>query len=236
MWSSHHVSPHGTRKRPEYIKVCEDWGVAAGKQRSERSVSLSFDWPAPTGILAGGISFTRETAPQPVDTEAMPDPGEAPERLPAPPIGGQGLPTPFGSDYELRDFLGQGAMGQVYKAWQKSLRRFVAIKVVQPSRAMDEEALQRFVIEAQAAARLRHPNIVRVHEVGQHEGEYFFTMDFVDGPPLSRAMREGKLSLDQSLRLLEKVARAVHHAHENHVVHRDLNSTFAKMRDAGKHP
>jgi len=170
----------------------------------------------------------RENEQPPATSEATTRrlvPGQgAPDAPPTafPPRADSGFPRPFGEDYVLQGVLGEGGMGQVYRAWQKSLRRPVALKVMRPSTVLGEEAIQRFQIEAQAAARLRHPNIVSVHQVGVHHGEYFFTMDLVDGPPLSQVIREGKLTLRESLELLEKVARAVHYAHQQGIIHRDL--------------
>ena len=133
-----------------------------------------------------------------------------------------GLPRAFGDDYELLELVGQGAMGYVYRARQRSLGRDVALKVVKAPDAQREGLLQRFQIEARAAARLRHPNIVAVHEVGAHEGVSFFSMDLVRGSSLREVIRGGQLSVTQSLALLEKVACAVHHAHQQGVIHRDL--------------
>jgi len=138
------------------------------------------------------------------------------------PARGADFPRSFGGDYELLALIDQGAMGQVFKAWERSLRRHVALKVIRPTATVTEDEIFRFQREARAAARLRHPNIVSVHHVGVHEDEYYFTMDLVDGPPLSRLIGGGRLTLKQSLELMEKVARAVQYAHEQGIIHRDL--------------
>lgn len=132
------------------------------------------------------------------------------------------LPRSLGDDYDILGLLGEGGMGRVYRAWQRSLRRHVALKVMRPTAALGEEALRRFQLEAQAAARFHHPSIVPVYQVGTHEGQFFFTMELVDGSPLSKLIKDGELSLRESLELVEEVARAVEHAHNQGVIHRDL--------------
>jgi serine/threonine protein kinase len=129
---------------------------------------------------------------------------------------------PLGDDIILVDRLGQGAMAEVYKGWQRSLRRHVAVKILRSDGSVSRRMLKRLRREAQAAARLRHPNIVAVHQVGEHDGRFYFTMDYVDGPTLARVMRERRLPLDEALELLETMARAVDHAHRHGVIHRDL--------------
>jgi len=167
-----------------------------------------------------------ETRPLPPDHTGSSTPtlSQKPDELPDAAAGADpfALPRPFGDDFELVERIAQGGMGEVYKAWQKSLSRHVALKLIKPSGIITHEAIQRFLVEAQAAARLRHPNIVSVHHVGVHQGQHFFTMDLVDGSSLSGVLREGKLPLAQRLELLEKVARAVHYAHTERIVHRDL--------------
>ena len=144
------------------------------------------------------------------------------------------FPRPFGEDFELQALIGEGGMGQVFKAWQKSLRRHVALKVMRPTAIVSEELLQRFRLEAQAAARLHHPNIVPVYQVGAHDGQFFFTMELVDGVPLSKLIKEGNLTLKQSLELIEKVARAVHHAHTQGIIHRDIKPGNILVDSAGE--
>ena len=155
---------------------------------------------------------------------AAPDPQLATTADLREPAGGtlaQGLPRKFGR-YEVLEEIAHGGMGIVYKARDPELNRIVALKVMIAGEAASAELVQRFHVEAQAAARLRHPNIVSIHEVGVAEGVHYFTMDFVDGESLLQAIRAEKLSLQQSLEILEKTARAVHYAHGEGIVHRDL--------------
>ncbi len=124
--------------------------------------------------------------------------------------------------YDLRGELGSGGMGVVYRAWDPSLSREVALKVLRGGQMASEEAILRFGREARSAARLRHPNIVAVHEVGIEEGRHFFTMDLVEGRSLKDVLEGSGLPIEESVRLIVQAARGVDHAHRNGVIHRDL--------------
>jgi serine/threonine protein kinase len=139
-------------------------------------------------------------------------------------------------DYVLGRQLGSGGMGVVYEAHQTSLNRKVALKFIRDSQVASPALLRRFAIEAEATARLHHPGIVGIHEVGEVEGHPYFSMDLVDGDNLRAVMSRGRFVLKQTdgtktngrsrqveiARLMAKTARAVHHAHERGVLHRDL--------------
>ena len=127
----------------------------------------------------------------------------------------------FGS-YELLGEIGRGGMGVVYKARQKGLDRTVAVKMILASHLASPEHVRRFQEEARAAAGLRHPNIVHIHDVGQIHGQHFFTMEYIEGMSLADRLRQGPMGPDEGVRLLAKVARAVEHLHRHGVVHRDL--------------
>ncbi|MBI3722549.1 tetratricopeptide repeat protein [bacterium] len=126
--------------------------------------------------------------------------------------------------FVLLSELGKGGMGVVYRAWNARLRRVVALKTILPGEGVDAAAVARFRREAEAAARLRHPNIVSVHEAGEVEGRQFIAMDFVSGRSLDARLRpgEGKIAFHRALEVVRDVARAVHYAHSQGVVHRDL--------------
>jgi eukaryotic-like serine/threonine-protein kinase len=131
-------------------------------------------------------------------------------------------PLPTVSGYEILGPLGQGGMGIVYKARQLGLDRFVALKMVSAAGRLSADVRARFFAEARAVARLRHPDIVRVHEVGEADGVTFFSMEFVEGGSLADEL-DGKPRPPQSAAaLLRTVARAVDYAHRQGVVHRDL--------------
>src|SRR5262245_50572408 len=131
------------------------------------------------------------------------------------------LPRRFGA-YDLQEELGRGGMGVVYKAWDQALKRPVALKMILRGRQASSADLARFRVEAQAAAGLEHPNIVPVYQVGEHDGQAYFSMKYVEGRPLSTLIAEGPLPPRTSAQLMTAVARAVQHAHEKGVLHRDL--------------
>ena len=131
------------------------------------------------------------------------------------------MPRAFG-DYELLEEIARGGMGVVYKARQISLNRTVALKMILAGQLAGEEEVNRFHTEAEAAANLRHPNIVAVHEVDQIEGQHFFSMDYVDGKSLSVLVKENPLAAKTAARYVRTIARAIHYAHEQGILHRDL--------------
>jgi tetratricopeptide (TPR) repeat protein len=138
---------------------------------------------------------------------------------PAAPVGKP--PRRFG-DYELLEEIGRGGMGVVWKARQVSLRRVVALKMILAGELASADAVERFLNEARAAARLQHPNIVAIHEVGSEAGLHFFSMELVEGQTLAQLTRDNPLPPSQAARHVEAVARAIHHAHRQGVLHRDL--------------
>jgi serine/threonine protein kinase/WD40 repeat protein len=135
---------------------------------------------------------------------------------PAPPQ----MPTIAG--YELQEEIGRGGMGIVYKARQISLNRIVALKMLLSSQPISTEELVRFRIEAEALARLRHPNIVTIFEIAESEGRPYFTMEYIAGPSLADVLKGHPQDVAAAARLLEIVARAVHAIHECGYIHRDL--------------
>jgi serine/threonine protein kinase len=124
--------------------------------------------------------------------------------------------------YEILHLLGRGGMGAVYKARQLHLDRVVALKVIRADLGAGEEERARFRTEAEAVARLQHPNIVQVYEVGPSGGVPYIALEFVGGGSLAEHLHGTPLPPRQAAELLETLARAVHHAHERGVVHRDL--------------
>ncbi len=125
-------------------------------------------------------------------------------------------------DYELLEAIGRGGMGVVWRARQLSLHRLVALKLIAAGEFATLEARRRFRDEAQAAARLQHPHIVGIHEIGEADGQSFFSMELFDGRTVADLTRTGPLSARAAARLLQPVAEAVHFAHTQGVLHRDL--------------
>src|SRR5262245_58875883 len=125
-------------------------------------------------------------------------------------------------DYELLEEIGRGAQGVVFRARQKSLNRTVALKVISLGQWASKAHLKRFRLEAEAAARLEHPGIVPIHEVGERDGSYYFSMKFVEGGQLDEVARREPMPIRRAAELIAKVAHTVHYAHEHGILHRDI--------------
>lgn len=130
------------------------------------------------------------------------------------------LPLPQVPGYDVLEEIGAGGMGMVYKARKQGTGQVVALKMVRRDMVAAPERRRRFQREAEAAGRLLHPNIVTVHDTGEVNDQLYFTMDYVQGVTLRQ--RLSGISFAQAAKLIETLARAVHHAHEHHVIHRDL--------------
>ena len=135
---------------------------------------------------------------------------------------GPGQQLSYVGNYELLEEIARGGMGVVYKARQTTLGRVVAVKMIVSGRLASQQDVQRFQVEAQAAAGLQHPNIVSIHEVGQHEGWHYFSMDYVEGRDLSTILRLNLLSDKKAAEYVRQMAEAIHYAHQQGILHRDL--------------
>src|SRR5262245_10234250 len=125
-------------------------------------------------------------------------------------------------DYELLDEIGRGGQGVVYRARQKSLNRTVALKIIGISHGRTKAHLKRFRLEAEAAARLNHPFVVPIHEIGQRKGRCYFSMGLVEGGRLDQIAKRKPMSPRQATEVIAKLARAVHYAHQHGIIHRDI--------------
>jgi len=125
-------------------------------------------------------------------------------------------------DYELLEQIGRGGQGVVFRAHQKSLNRTVALKVISLGQWASEAHVKRFRREAEAAARLEHPCIVPIYEVGERDGSCYFSMKFVEGGQLDEVVRREPMPPRRAAELIAKVARTVHYAHEHGILHRDI--------------
>src|SRR5881394_3483023 len=125
-------------------------------------------------------------------------------------------------DYELLEEIGRGGQGVVFRARQKSLNRTVALKVISLGQWASKAHLKRFRLEAEAAARLEHPGIVPIHEVGERDGSCYFSMKFVEGGQLDEVASRKPMPIRRAVELIAKVARTVHYAHEHGILHRDI--------------
>ena len=137
-------------------------------------------------------------------------------------------------EYELLEELGRGGMGVVWKARQGRLNRVVALKLVRGGCLPGESAAKRFRREAEAVAQLKHPNIVTIHEVGEFDEQLYLSMDFIEGGSLSDWLKRVAFSPRDAAALVAKVARGVHHAHEQQVLHRDLKPGNILLDVAGE--
>src|SRR5881296_3449721 len=144
-----------------------------------------------------------------------------PEREANVELGSSPMLMDFG-DYELLEQIGRGGQGVVFRARQKSLNRIVALKVIGLGQWATEAHLKRFRLEAEAAARLEHPGIVPIHEVGERDGSCYFSMKFIEGGQLDNAPRRQPMPIRRAVELIVKVARTVHYAHEHRILHRDI--------------
>jgi WD40 repeat protein/tRNA A-37 threonylcarbamoyl transferase component Bud32 len=134
----------------------------------------------------------------------------------------------------LLEEIARGGMGVVYKARQVSLNRVVAVKMILSGQLAGAVEVQRFRQEAEAAAHLQHPNIVAIHEVGEHEGHQYFSMDYVEGRDLTALMREGPLPARRAAALLQTIAEAIHYAHQCGIIHRDLKPSNVLIDTTGQ--
>ena len=129
----------------------------------------------------------------------------------------------IGNRYEIKEKIGSGGMATVYKALDKILNRYVAIKVLRDEFTTDEEFIKRFNAEAQSAARLTHPNIVSVYDVGQEYNIYYIVMELIQGKTLKQIIEEdGFLSWKWSINIAIQIAAALEMAHKNNIIHRDI--------------
>ena len=139
------------------------------------------------------------------------------------PVEASGEAQPLGfrhERYRLDRLIGQGGMGRVYRAYDVKLQRVVALKFLQFT---DDETRQRFFHEARSQARITHPNVCQVYDVGQHEGQLYIAMELVEGEPLGKA--SGQLTLEEKILLLKQVADALQAAHRLGIIHRDIKSS-----------
>lgn len=154
------------------------------------------------------------------------------------PLAGIGEPasTPVTQigDYELLGTIAQGGMGVVYRARQRKLNRLVALKMILSGHFASASEIERFKIEAEAAAQLDHPGIVPIYEVGEFGGRHYFTMKLVESGSLAQALEGGPLKPARAAELVAKVARAVHYAHQRGILHRDIKPNNILLDERGE--
>lgn len=137
-------------------------------------------------------------------------------------------------DFELLHEIARGGMGIVYKARQVSLNRIVALKVILRGGFAAAEDIERFVLEAKAVAKLSHPQIVAIHDVGQCGDQHYYSMEFVEGLSLAEVTRTGPVNSRKAVEYIAQVARAIHFAHQNQIVHRDIKPSNVLLDADGR--
>ena len=183
----------------------------------------------------------------PTEAHSTPNPG-ARSTAGAPPVptaaGGTGPTTlaegpawprlsghPSVPGHEIESILGRGGMGVVYKARQTALGRTVALKMILPDAAVGDAELQRFRLEAEAVAKLQHPNIVQIHEIGEVDGRPYFTLEYVPGGSLHHAVKNQPQPPQSAAALVATIARAVDACHRRGIIHRDLKPANVLLQD-----
>lgn len=137
-------------------------------------------------------------------------------------------------EYEVTRVLGKGGMGIVYLARHRTLKRYVAIKMMLSGAHATSDQAQRFLTEARAVAHLQHPNIVQIFEVGEHDNMPYFTLELVDGPPLDQQLKNKTLSEQDAASLLQTLCMALQYAHDQGILHRDLKPANILMTSDGR--
>ena len=209
------------------IRICRKCGAKIFSDVPEglcpRCVLKSALGDFPDAAVAGGDSSAEASAkadhPGRSDTPSAADENGAPNNKKS--ASAAELLGELG-DYELLEEVGRGGQGVVFRARQKSLNRTVALKVISLGQWASKAHLKRFRLEAEAAARLEHPGIVPIHEVGERDGSCYFSMKFVEGGQLDEVVRREPMPIRRAVELIAKVARTVHYAHEHGILHRDI--------------
>jgi len=199
------------------IRICRKCGAKiffdAPEALCARCVLKSALGNFPDAAVAGGVDPGRLDTPSAADENGAPNNKKSASAAEL--LGELG-------DYELLEEVGRGGQGVVFRARQKSLNRTVALKVISLGQWASKAHLKRFRLEAEAAARLEHPGIVPIHEVGERDGSCYFSMKFVEGGQLDEVARREPMPPRCAAELIAKVARTVHYAHEHGILHRDI--------------
>jgi WD40 repeat protein/tRNA A-37 threonylcarbamoyl transferase component Bud32 len=227
------TSDSSSQRDERLERVIADYLHAAETGKAPDRAELLKQYPDLAGDL---VSFLRNR--DAVERIAEPIKAQAPDLAetigPGDAAGSRTTVRYFG-DYELMDEIARGGMGVVYKARQVSLNRIVALKMILAGQLASAADVARLHTEAQAAGNLDHPNIVPIYEVGEHDGQHYFSMKFIEGGSLAAARSAAPTDRRSAAKQVAMVARAVHHAHQRGILHRDLKPGNVLI-DAGSQP
>ncbi|MFH1707391.1 MAG: protein kinase [Planctomycetota bacterium] len=204
----------------------------------------------PGGPSRPGLTFNApgdeptNIPPQPTRLPAGKTPKPGSGRAPGAPSkkGDTTYPTTLGqrqfsdmglANYEIIDEISRGGMGVVYKARQKSLNRIVAIKLMLAGADASEMDIKRFIREAEACANLKHPNIIDIIDIGKHEGQFYFAMEFIEGVTFDTYMKRADIELKDKIEKFLIILDAIEYAHNHKIIHRDLKPVNIMITEAG---
>src|SRR5262249_46984951 len=202
-----------------HLEACTECEALAGRldRQADTVIRALRQAPRPDGEEGPTVSLS--AGADPTVSEAGPNPEGPPRRI---------------ANYEVLEEAGRGGMSVVYKARQAHPARVVALKMLLPGAHAGAERQARFLSEADAIARLQHPNVVQVYEVGQHDGLPYFAMEYVGGGSLARQLAGLPQPSRQAAALVETLALAMQHAHRHGVVHRDLKPANVLLTAEGQ--
>ncbi len=221
--------------RPRWLKS----RVAADTVHSAKETPQCSVEQTSTGVGVADTVPPTEAAAAARQDHGTPDasPQETVDHVPRPPLASSAQRNSALNvrvpGYEILDELGRGGMGIVYRARQEGLNRLVALKMIRAGEHASADLIERFRAEAEAVAKFQHPHIVQIHEVGELRGLPYFSLEYVDGEPLSQECRGVPVMPERAAELLETVARAMHYAHGHGILHRDLKPANILMTRDG---
>ena len=224
------LCPHCQSANPDQTDHCIKCGVllvAPGAEETQAQVdSHSSAKPDPRDELAA-VTLLTPPGNRPSARASAPDEDNSATATAA-------LEEQFGSRYRVICKLGEGGMGTVYKAYDRDLNRIVALKVVRPSLTTNPEAVQRFKQELLLASKISHKNILRIHDLGDHDGTKFISMAYVEGQDLYRILQQqGRLPVGRAVHIACQLCSALDAAEAEGVVHRDLKPQNILCDQAG---